>query len=57
MDPITVGVGAEVVKALLMLAFEEARRRGLTAEQAEKLYLEERLKFLENDPAKIPDLK
>ena len=49
-------VGAEVVKALLMLAFEEARRRGLTAEQTEKLYIEERLKFLSNDPTKLPEV-
>jgi hypothetical protein len=49
-------VGAEIVKALLMLAFEEARRRNLTAEAAEQLYLETRLAFLRNDPANIPEV-
>lgn len=56
MDPATAVVGAEVVKALLMLAFEEMKRRNLTTEQAEKLYLETRLAFLANDPAKIPEV-
>lgn len=56
MDPATAVITAEVIKALLMVAFEEARRRGLNAEQMEKLYLEERLKFLSNDPNKIPDV-
>ena len=49
-------VGAEVVRALLYLAFEEARRRGLSAEQSERLYFEERQKFLASDPNKIPDV-
>lgn len=39
-----------------MLAFEEARRRGLTREQAEELYLKTRLEFLMNDPANIPQV-
>lgn len=49
-------IGAEVVKALLMLAFEEARRRGLTEAESEKLYIETRLQFLENDPKLIPEV-
>ena len=56
MDPATGMIAAEVFKALIIVAFEEARRRGLSAEQMEKLYIEERIKFLSNDPAKIPEV-
>jgi predicted RNA binding protein YcfA (HicA-like mRNA interferase family) len=49
-------ISAEVVKALLMLAFEEARRRGLSEEEMVKLYHEEREKFIKNDPVLIPEV-
>ena len=49
-------ISAEVIKALLMLAFEEARRRGLDAAALEKIYLTERLAFLDNTPDKIPEV-
>jgi hypothetical protein len=52
----TAVVTAEVVKALIMLALEEARRQGMSAEQIEKLYLETRLEFIKNDPATIPEV-
>jgi len=47
---------AEVVKLLIMLAFQQAQLAGLSAEEFEKVYLRERLKFLESDPKKIPEL-
>ena len=56
MDPVTGVLAAEVFKALIIVAFEEARRRGLNAEQMERLYLEERIKFLANDPSKLPEV-
>lgn len=56
MDPATAAMSAEVIKALFMLAFEEARRRGLDAAQLEQIYIKERLAFLENTPDKIPEV-
>ena len=47
---------AEVVKLLIMLAFQQAQTAGLSAEEFEKVYLRERLKFLESDPKKIPEV-
>jgi hypothetical protein len=41
---------------LLMLAFQASRNANLTPEQFEKMYLESRLAFLSNDPAKIPEV-
>jgi hypothetical protein len=47
---------AEILKGVIMFAFEEARRRGLSDAEMEKLYIETRLAFLSNDPAKIPEV-
>lgn len=46
---------SEGLKFLIMLAFQEARKAGATKEQLDELYFEEKRKFQENDPAKIPD--
>ena len=56
MDPATAVLSAEIIKALFMIAFEEARRRGLDAAALEKIYITERLAFLENTPDKIPEV-
>lgn len=53
---VAVAAGLEVVKLLLMLAFQASRNANLTPEQFEKLYLEQRLAFLSNDPSKIPEV-
>jgi hypothetical protein len=47
-------IAGEVAKQLLMLYFQNLQMAGLSAEEAEKLYLSTRLKFLENNPSKIP---
>lgn len=47
---------AEGLKFLLMLAFQEAQKAGLTKEQIDQLWIDERTKFLLNDPKKIPEV-
>lgn len=49
-------VAGEVAKVLLQLYFQQLQMAGLSAEEAEKLYLKTRLEFLENNPAKIPNV-
>ncbi len=47
--------GLEIVKFLLTVAIEEARRSGLTSEQVDAAYEEAQAEFLANDPDKIQD--
>lgn len=49
-------IAGEVAKVLLGLYFQYMKQAGLTAEESEKLYLETRLAFLNNDPSKIPNV-
>lgn len=51
--PIVVLAG-EVGKVLLGLYFEYMRQQGVSDAESERLYLETRLAFLNNDPSKIP---
>ena len=48
---------AEGLKFLLLLAFQEARKAGLTKEQIDRLYFVEKDKFAANDPNLIPEVK
>ena len=47
--------GIELVKFLLMLAMEEARRSQLTPEQIDAAYEAAQAEFLADDPGQIPD--
>jgi len=49
-------IAAEIIKALLMTAFIEARRRGLSAEEIERISADTRAKVEQMDPADIPDV-
>ena len=51
-----IALWAEVAKLLIMMAFQQMQRAGMTPAEIEKLYLQERLKFLASDPSKIPDV-
>ena len=48
--------GTEIVKMLIMLAFQVARRENMTQDEIEVAYQEALMKFLGNDPNKIPDV-
>jgi hypothetical protein len=48
--------GIELVKMLLMLAMQEARRANLTPEQLELAFSESLAQFNANDPNKIPEV-
>ncbi len=48
--------GAEVVKLLLILAFQTARRAKMAPEELDKLYTDTRVKFLASEPEAIPEL-
>lgn len=56
MDPATGFVAAELVKTLIMVAFEEARRRGMSEDQIAKIYVDELVKFMSNKPSNIPEV-
>ena len=45
----------ELTKVLVVAYFTAARMANLTPEQLDKMYEEEKAKFLANDPNKIPD--
>jgi hypothetical protein len=47
-------IGAEVVKAIIILLLQEAAKIGMTEEQLIETVKSERTKLLANDPAKIP---
>ena len=49
-------IGFEVVKLLFQLAFEEARRSNLTAEQLLELYDAGKERVKEKSPDQIPDV-
>lgn len=51
-----IAVGAEVAKLLIMLAFQQMMKAGMTQEQIAKLFLSEWSKFVLADPSKIPDV-
>lgn len=47
-------IGAELVKAIILLALQEAIKIGMSEEEIIKMVQSERLKLLANDPANIP---
>lgn len=47
-------LAGELAKLSLIAYFQYSRMAGLSKEEMEKMYLEEKSKFLENDPNKIP---
>jgi hypothetical protein len=49
-------IAGEVAKVLLQMYFQQLAMAGLSAEEAEKLYLTTRLAFLNSDPSKIPEV-
>lgn len=49
-------IAGEVAKVLLQMYFQQLAMAGLSAEEAEKLYLTTRLAFLNSDPNKIPNV-
>lgn len=54
MDPILTAAGVEIAKQLIMLAFQNAQKAGMTSEQIDKLYSDQKAEFLASDPANIP---
>lgn len=48
--------GVEIVKMLLMLALQEARRANMTQEEIEAQFEVALIQFMENDPNKIPEV-
>jgi len=50
-------MGVEVVKMLVVLAFQEARKAGMTLAELTALYESEKTKFRANKPDNIPDIK
>ena len=49
-------IAAEVIKALLMLAFREARRRNVSLEDIERISREVRARVEALDPEDIPEV-
>ena len=49
-------IGAEAIKALIMLAFQELRKKGMTAEQIDEYAKELRAEIEQLDPADIPEV-
>jgi len=49
-------ISAEVLKALIMIAFQELRKKGMTAEEIEAYAKELRAEIDALDPAEIPEV-
>ena len=48
-------IGAELIKAIILLLLQEAGKLGMTEEQLVALVTSERAKLYANDPANIPE--
>lgn len=55
-DAALAGVGLEALKFLITLAMQEMRKKGMTIEQIEALFVSELAEFKANDPDNIPDV-
>ncbi len=55
-EEILVGAGVEVAKLLIGMYFQQAQKNGMTAEQMDELYKQQRATFLASNPDNIPDV-
>jgi len=56
MNPATAEIGIELIRMLIKLAFQEAEKIGMSAEETKALLEEERKKYRKNIPENIPDV-